>query len=70
MVLPLHHDLCLPLSMENFSQRISLIREARNGETKEGCQRRLNNNTVVMKHSQGPLVLSQELEVIFRAMSL
>ena len=60
---------CL-LSVENFSQRISLIREARNGETKENCHRRLKNNTVVIKHSQGPLVFSQELEIIFRAISL
>ena len=35
-------------SVENFSQRISLIRDERNAETK---QRRLNNNTVVIKHS-------------------
>ena len=29
------HVLCLPLSMENFSQKTSLIREMRNAETKE-----------------------------------
>ena len=51
---------CL-LPLENFSQRISLIREVRNAETKENSQRRLNNNDVVTKHSQGPLVLSQGL---------
>ena len=51
---------CL-LSVENFSQRVILIREARNAKTKENSQRRQNNNYVVMKHSQGPLVLSQEL---------
>ena len=45
-------------SVENFSQRISLIREERNAETK---QRRLNNNNVVIKHSQGLLVPSQGL---------
>ena len=52
------------LSVENFSQRISLIREMRNAETKENSQRRLNNNNnnnVVIKHGQGPLVLSQGL---------
>ena len=48
------------LPLENLSQRISLIREVRNAETKENSQRRLNNN-VVIKHSQGPLVLSQGL---------
>ena len=51
---------CL-LPVENFSQKISLIREVRNAETKENSQRRLNNNDVVTKHSQGPLVLSQGL---------
>ena len=47
---------CL-LSVENFSQKISLIREVRNAETKENSQRRLNNNAVI-KHSQGLLVSS------------
>ena len=47
---------CL-LPVENFSQRILLIGEVRNVETKENIQRRLNNNNVVIKHSQGPLVL-------------
>ena len=51
---------CL-FSVENFSQRISLIREIRNAETKENSQKRLNNNNVVIKHSRGPLVLSQGL---------
>ena len=36
---------CL-LSVENFSQRISLTRETRNVETKGNSQRRLNNNVV------------------------
>ena len=49
---------CL-LSVESFSQRISLIREIRNAETKENSQRSLNSNDVVIKPSQGPLVLSQ-----------
>ena len=39
-----------PLSVQNFSQRISLIREVRNAETKENSQRRSNNNNVVIKH--------------------
>ena len=49
------------LPAENFSQKISLIREVRNAETKENNQRNLNNKNVVLKHSQGPLVLSQGL---------
>ena len=51
-----HHPMssaCL-LSVENFGQRISLIREMRHAETKENSQRRPNNNNVVIKHSQGP----------------
>ena len=40
------------LSVDNFSQRVSLIREVRNAETKENSQRRLNNNNVVTRHSQ------------------
>ena len=48
--------------MENFSQRISLIREVGNAETKKNSQKKLNNdNNVALKHSQGPLVLSQRL---------
>ena len=50
---------CL-LSVENFSQIISLIRDVRNAETKENSQRRPNNNAVI-KLSQGPLVLSPGL---------
>ena len=49
------------LPVENFSQRISLITEMRKAETKENRQRKLNNNNVVIKHSQGLLVLSQGL---------
>ena len=49
------------LPVENFSQRISLIKEVRNSETKENSQRRLNNNNVVFKHSRGLLVSSQGL---------
>ena len=49
---------CL-VSVENFSQRVSLIREVRNVETKENSQRGLNSKNVVTKHGQGPLVLSQ-----------
>ena len=49
------------LPVESFSQRVSLglIREVKNAEAKENSQRRLNNNNVFTKHSQGPLVLSQ-----------
>ena len=46
---------CL-LPAGSFTQILSLIREVRNAETKENSLRRLNNN-VVIKHSQGPLVL-------------
>ena len=48
------------LSVENFSQRISLIRKVRNVETKENSQRKMNNN-VVIKHNQRPLVPSRGL---------
>ena len=52
---------CL-LSMENFSQRISLIREMRNSaREKENSQKKPNNNHVVIKHSQGPLLFTQGL---------
>ena len=46
--------------VENFSQRVSLIREMRNAETKEKSQRRQTNNNVVIQDSQR-LVLSQGL---------
>ena len=57
---PTTSSACL-LSVDNFSQRISLIREVRNVETKENSQKRLNSKNVVTKHGQGPLVLSQAL---------
>ena len=47
--------------MENFSQRISLIREMRNAETKESSQRRPDDNNVLIKCSQEPLVPPQGL---------
>ena len=40
------------LSVESFSQRISLMREIRNAEAKENSRRRLNNNNVVIKQSR------------------
>ena len=47
---------------KNFSQRISLIREVRTCRNKgENTQRRPNNNSLVIKHSQGPLVPSRGL---------
>ena len=58
--LPPISSACL-LPVENFSQKISLIREVRNAEAKEKNQRNLNSNNVVLKHSQGPLVLSEGL---------
>ena len=56
---PTMSSACL-LPVENFSQR-SLIREERNVETKDNSQRRLNNNNMVIKHSQGSLALSPGL---------
>ena len=44
---PTMSSACL-LSVENFSQRISLIREVRNEEIKENNQRRLNNGQKVV----------------------
>ena len=58
-LLPMFSACLLP--MENFSPRISLIGEVRNAETKESSQGRLNNNNVVIKHSQGYLGLSKGL---------
>ena len=40
------------LYVENFSQRIGLIKEVGNVETTENSQRRPNNNNIVIKHSQ------------------
>ena len=54
---------CL-LSVENFSQKISLIREVRNVETKENSQRRLSHDKVVVKHSQGPFAFSRAVSNI------
>ena len=56
-----NHAFCPPFACGNFSQRINLIREVRNAEAKENSLRRLNNNNVVIKHSQGHLVVSQRL---------
>ena len=61
-------SVCL-LSVEHFSQRINLIREMRNAETKENSQRRPNNNNVVIKHSKGYLAPSQRLYIIVWAIS-
>ena len=51
---------CL-LSVENFGQRLSLIREMRPSRIKGKQSKKPYNNNVVMKHSQGPLVSSQGL---------
>jgi len=51
----------LPPSMEELKKRLI----ERNTETKENSQRRPNNNTIVIKYSQGPLVPSQGLQIIF-----
>ena len=55
---------CL-LSVENFSQKVSLIREVRNVETKGNSLKRLNDKNVLIKHSQGPLLLSHGPYIIF-----
>ena len=51
---------CL-LSVENFSQRISLIREMRACRNKGKQSKETDNNNVVIKRSQEPLGPSQEL---------
>ena len=49
------------LSVENLSQRVCLVRDRRPAESKKNSQRRLNDDNVVIKHTQGPLVPSQGL---------
>ena len=66
--LPLHHVLC-PWPVENFSQRISLIREVRNAKTKGNSERRPNSSSRVIKRSQVPPVASQGLQATFWATS-
>ena len=66
MILPLpppQHVFCLIFACggKKINQRISIIRELRNAEAKENSQLRLHNKNVVIKHSQGPIVLSPEL---------
>ena len=53
-------------SMENFkrSERISLISEMRNAETKKNSQRRLNNNNVVINLTQVLLLFSRAIDNI------
>ena len=48
--------LSLPLIYGKLKPKDKFIREVRNTETKENSQRRPDNNNVVIKHSQGPLV--------------
>ena len=66
--LPPMSSACL-LSAEHFSQRISLSEKWEHVETKENSQRRPSNNSLVIKHSQGPLVPPQGLQIIFWAIS-
>ena len=47
-----------------YSQTIGLIREGRKCRSKEK-QTGQNNSNLAIKQSQGPLFLSQELEIIF-----
>ena len=51
-VFPLTTFSAFLLLVEDFSQRISLIREVRDSETKENRQRRLNYNNVVITHCE------------------
>ena len=53
--------------VESFSQRIRVIREVKNTKTKRNNQRRPTNSNVVIKHSQGLVVPSQGLWIIFQA---
>ena len=62
-------SVCL-LSVENFSQRISLIKEVRKCRNRGKLSRKPNNNNVVIKHSQRSLIPSQGLQIIFWATSL
>ena len=57
---PANHVLRLPFVCGKF-QSTSLIREMRNAKKKENSPRRLNHNNAVIKHHQGPSVLSQSL---------
>ena len=66
MALPLSMSCAYVQSVENFSQGISLNKETiEHAETKENSQRRPNNNNIVTKYSQGSLVPSQRLQVVF-----
>ena len=56
------------LSVKNFTQRISWIRKVRKCRRKESSQTGQNNNLVI-KHSQRPLVPPQGLYIIFWAIS-
>ena len=49
---------------KTYSQRIGLIREGTKCRSKEK-QTGQNNSNLAIKQSQGPLVPSQELEIIF-----
>ena len=57
---PPPHVLHLPLSVENFSRRVNLIRGVRKCR-KKGIQSRQNNITLAIKQNQGLLVFPQGL---------
>ena len=62
--LPIHVLHLSSVCRKTFSQRIGLIREGRKCRSKEK-QTEQNNNNLAIKQSQGLLVPSQELEIIF-----
>ena len=53
------HVPALLLSEENFSQRMTAIKEVRDGKAK--VESKETNNNVVIKHSQGYLAVSEGL---------
>ena len=52
------------MSIENFNQKLSLIRKVKNEETKENSKRRLNNNNVVLKHKELYSSFSRAIDII------
>ena len=50
--------------MENFNQKLSLIRKVKNEETKENSKRKLNNNNVVLKHKELYSSFSRAIDII------
>ena len=67
---PLPNVLCLPFVCGRVLTKEYFISEKwENTKTKENSQRRPNSNSLVMKQSQGSLVPSQGLSIIFWVIS-